>query len=448
MDNISRKKFGKKFRFGVSTAAYQIEGAHLDDGKGTSIWDKFTQDKSKIKDGQHGRVACDFYNRYPEDLALMKALNIDNFRFSIAWSRIIPAGKGTVNPKGIDFYDRLIDHCLELGIKPWVTLYHWDLPYELEKRGGWTTRDILDWFIDYVATVVEKYGDRIRHWMVLNEPMVFTGAGYFLGLHAPGKRGLSNFLPAMHHATLAQSIGGRVIKEFYPKAKVGTTYSCSYVTPKGNSSGDLKATSRMDALFNRLFVEPAMGLGYPTKDLPFLKKAEKYFGQNDEQLMPFKFDFIGIQNYTREVIQHAWYVPFVKARIIKASKRDVPFTEMDWEVHPPAIYEMLKQFQAYDPKLKIYVTENGAAFRDNVENGCVHDPERTAYLQQNIAQVLRAKKEGINVKGYFIWTFTDNFEWAEGYHPRFGIVHMDFETQKRTVKDSGLWLKRFLEQEL
>ncbi len=442
--SFNKKDFGKDFKWGVSTAAYQIEGSHKTDGKGTSIWDIFTGKRGRIYQSQTGNEACDFYKRFEEDLILMKSLNIKNFRFSISWPRVIPEGTGSPNPEGIKFYNRLIDKCLELDIEPWVTLYHWDLPYALEQKGGWTNRKIIGWFKKYVALCVKNFGDRVKNWMVLNDPLVFVGAGYFLGIHAPGKKGMKNFLPAMHHAALCQAEGARIIKMKYPGAHVGTTFSCSLIEPLRPTMKDKLAAQRIDALVNRLFIEPALGMGYPVEDLKFLKKLEKYQLPGDMELLKFNFDFIGIQNYTREIVRHSWYIPFLKARNIKADKRKVPLTEMNWEIFPDSIYKMLKKFNSYKGVEKIYVTENGAAFEDILENEEINDTKRINYLKQHIASVLKAKQEGVNVKGYFIWTFMDNFEWAEGYRPRFGLVHIDFGTQKRTIKASGKWYSDFL----
>lgn len=443
-EQLSRVLFGKDFKWGVSTAAYQIEGNHDADGKGKSVWDVFSEKKGRILDGHHGKIACDFYNRYPEDLSLVKKLNIPNLRFSVSWSRIMPLGTGTVNQKGIDFYNRIIDTCLENEIDPWLTLYHWDLPHDLELRGGWTNRDIISWFSDYTELCARHFGDRIKHWIVMNEPMVFTGAGYFLGFHAPGRTGLKNFLPAVHHSVLSMSAGGHILKEMLPDASIGTTFSCSYIEPYTNSLKDIAAASRVDALLNRLFIEPVLGMGYPETDLPVLKKLQKYFYPGDEDRLAFDFDFIGIQNYTREIVKHSIFTPYLKASLIKAKDRKVPLTSMGWEVYPESIYHMIKKYNAYPGIKKIYITENGAAFPDKLINGEVRDQERINYIRENLKQVLKAKNEGLNVEGYFIWTLTDNFEWAEGYHPRFGLIYIDFDTQQRIVKSSGYWYAQFL----
>jgi beta-glucosidase len=441
---LSRPDFGDDFVWGASTAAYQIEGAHEAEGKGPSIWDVFSGKRGKVKQNHNGNHACDFFNRYPDDLALARSLAIPNFRFSLSWARLLPEGRGRVNPAGVAYYNRLIDHCLELNITPWITLYHWDLPHELEKRGGWSNRDILGWFQEYAALCAGLFGDRVRHWMVLNEPMVFTGAGYFLGVHAPGRRGFGSFIPAVHHAALCQAEGGRVIRRLLPGAEVGTTFSCSHIEPLRPLEKDTKAAKRVDALLNRLFVEPSLGLGYPLEELPFMRRIEKYMKEGDEERLRFDFDFIGVQNYTREVVKHAFWTPFLQANLVPPRKRGVPYTLMNWEVYPEAIYHILQQFSRYQGIKKLVVTENGAAFSDQLQDGRVHDPERVIFLQRYLAQVLRARREGAKVHGYFVWSLVDNFEWAEGYDPRFGLVHVDFETQQRTVKSSGYWYRDFL----
>ena len=441
--DCTKQDFGDDFKWGVSTAAYQVEGAYNIDGKGSSIWDVFANTKGKIYGGQTANVSCDFYHHYAQDIALMSALNIPDFRFSLSWSRIMPHGTGEVNYKGIEFYNKVIDFCLDLGIEPWITLYHWDLPNKLEDKGGWTNRSIVDWFSDYVEVCIKAFGDRVKHWMVLNEPMVYTGAGYFLGIHAPGKKGLNNFLSAAHHAALCQAQGGRIVKAMLPQSKVGTTISCSYIQAYRPTEADHLAATRVDALVNRLFIEPLVGEGYPVKDFRLLQRLEQFVKDGDENKVQFDMDFIGLQNYTRELVSFSYYTPFIWAKIISAAKRKVQCTAMNWEVYPECIYEMLKKFSAYNIK-EIIVTENGAAFPDEVIEGEVHDVQRKNYLQQHINQVLRAKQDGVNVKGYFVWSFTDNFEWAEGYKPRFGLVHVDFQSQKRIVKASGYWYSSFI----
>jgi len=442
---LNKHLFGTDFEWGVSTAAFQIEGGHDADGKGLSIWDVFTTQKGKVKSGHHAQVACDFYTSYEADISLIQQLNIPNFRFSISWSRLLPNGTGIVNQAGIDYYNKLIDHMLQCGIEPWVTLYHWDLPHSLELKGGWTNRECVTWFTEFATLCANSFGDRVKNWMVINEPSVFTGAGYFLGIHAPGRRGLSNFFKAVHHVTLATAAGGRVLRSILPKANIGTTFSCTYIEPVSDKKKDIIAAKRVDTLLNRTFIEPILGMGYPQEDLSVLNKLNRYMQPGDLEAMAFDFDFIGLQCYTREVVRSSMLTPYIGARLVSAEKRKVPLiTEMKWEVYPPAISLMLKKFSQYKNIKKIIITENGAAFPDTVVNGQVNDELRTKYIQDHLLEVLKAKQEGAKVDGYFVWSLTDNFEWAEGYHARFGLIHIDFETQQRTIKRSGLWYSNFL----
>lgn len=443
--SFNKTDFGEDFFWGVSSSAIQTEGGFNVDGKGLSIWDDFAIKNKKIKNNDSPAIACDFYNKYKEDIALIKQLGIPNFRFSLSWPRILPNGTGKINQSGLNFYHNVINACLESGIEPWITLYHWDLPLELEKKGGWTNREIINWFEEYVSVCINAFKGKVKYWMVLNEPMVFTGAGYFLGVHAPGKKRLSSFFSAMHHAVLCQAIGFKTIKKIHPQAQVGTTFSCSYITPNSNSEKDKLAAKRMDALLNRAFIEPSLGQGYPLETIPFLKKIKKYILKGDEDLIQAPFDFIGIQNYTREVVEHCFYIPYLKSKIIPANKRKVYHTQMNWEIYPEAIYHMIKKYSKYKGIKKIIITENGASFPDEISDNKIEDKDRNQYVQSHLGQILKAKKEFDKVDGYFVWSLTDNFEWAEGYKQRFGIVYVDYKTLKRTIKQSGLWYGNFID---
>ncbi len=440
---LDKDDFGTDFQWGVATAAYQIEGAWDHHGKGESVWDRFTANPGNVKDKTHGREATDFYNNYTSDLELLKELNFKNFRFSFSWPRILPDGIGTVNEAGIDYYNRLIDKCLELGIEPWAMLYHWDLPQKLEDQGGWANRDIINWFSEYTELVTKRFGDRIHHWMVLNEPASFTTLGYLSGMHAPQQSSLDKFLASVHHASLCQSAGGRIIRANVSNSHIGTSFSCAPVKPHKGSKIHLRAAQRLDVMLNRLFIEPSLGMGYPCKELPFLRKIDKFILPEDHANLKFDFDFIGIQNYFK-VVSKPSLIPFIWANRIKPA-RNAEVTEMGWEVSPEGIYEILMQFSKYNIK-ELIVSENGAAFPDQLSDGRVHDQQRISFFQRYLSQILRAKKDGANVTGYFVWTFVDNFEWNEGVRPRFGIVYNDFATQKRTIKDSGFWFKELLEK--
>ena len=443
-EKILKSDFGSNFLWGVSASSFQSEGAYNIDGKGISIWDKFSHEKGKIKSAEHAHIACDFYNNYAEDINHIKSLNFNVYRFSLSWSRILPEGTGKINEKGIEFYHRVIDHCIHSDLIPYVTLYHWDLPQILEKKGGWTNREIINWFSEYVQVCVKEYGDKVNNWMILNEPLSFTGLGYMMGMHAPGRKGIKNFLPAVHHAALCQAEGGRIIRQLYPKANIGTTFSCSFVDPINSRKKNLKAARKIDAILNRLFIEPALGLGYPVNELSFLKSIKKYFKPGDEEKLKFDFDFIGIQNYTRIIAKFSFSMIPLFVKVVSPKTMDVTLNEMKWEVYPEGIYRILKQFGSYKGIKKIIITENGVCFPDVLNDGKINDQQRIQFFKEYLAYVLKAKNEGVKIDGYFVWSATDNFEWAEGYNPRFGLIYIDYVTQKRYIKDSGFWFKDFL----
>ncbi|WP_038528518.1 glycoside hydrolase family 1 protein [Formosa agariphila] len=439
---MKSKQFPKQFKWGVTISSYQNEGAYNSHGKGPSIWDTFTH-KTSFKKG-NGNTATDFYSNYKADIAHVKALNLDCFRFSLSWSRIFPLGVGDVNAEGVKFYHDVIDYALELGIEPWVTLYHWDLPQALQDQGGWTNRNILHWFETYVEFCTKEYGLKVKTWIILNEPMSFVGLGYYMGMHAPGKKGVSNFLPAAHHAALCQSLGGRIVRKNVEKASIGTTFSCSYVRPFNRRVIHKHAAVRVDALLNRFFLEPALGMGYPTDAFAGLNFMSKYMKPGDEELLPFDFDFIGVQYYFKVVAKFSLLPPILFATEVPAEKRDVKINAMNLEIYPKGLYKMLEKFNAYPQIKSIYITESGVCFEDELIDGKVNDKNRINYFKKTFKYTLKAIENNMPIKGYFIWTLVDNFEWAEGIKPRFGIIHNDFSTQKRTIKKSGLWLKRFL----
>lgn len=443
-DELRASDFGKDFVWGTATAAYQIEGGWNEDGKGESIWDHFVHHTHKVKTHETGDVACDFYHRYESDIELMHQMNIPASRFSVGWSRVLPQGTGAVNQKGIDYYHRVIDKCLKENVTPYVTCYHWDLPQALEEKGGWANRDSIKWFEDFVDTISKAYGDKVKNWMVFNEPMAFVPLGYLVGMHAPGHVNFSKFYKAVHHVAMSHGAGGRVLRANVKDGNIGTTFSCSHIDAKNDKPANVKAARRADAFINRLFIDPVVGRGYPTADLPACKHIEKHMLPGDAEKLKFDFDFIGLQNYSRMVVHQLGLIPIIHFANVPAKKLGHDLTDMGWEVYPEGIYNVIKKFGAYKEIPKIMITENGAAFPDQNVNGEVKDAKRTQFIKDYLKQVLKAKQEGINVGGYFVWSFMDNFEWAEGNRPRFGLVHVDFETQKRTVKDSGKWFKEFL----
>ncbi|KLT66057.1 GH1 family beta-glucosidase [Pedobacter sp. BMA] len=442
---IKSSDFGDEFLWGVAVAATQIEGAAAEQGKGPSIWDSFAAKSGKIKKGHKLDITCDFYHKYVEDIALVKLLGFKVFRFSISWSRILPLGKEETNPLGIRFYHNVIDECLSQGIVPYITLYHWDLPQALENEGGWTSFSINAAFNAFVSICALEYGDKVKNWIVLNEPFGYTSLGYMLGVHAPGKTGLSNFFPAVLHTALAQAEGGKILRAEVSNANIGTTYSCSEIVPYTQSENDILAAKRVDCLMNRLFIEPAQGLGFPTAGWDVLEKFQLEYGTwRLQERMKFDFDFIGLQNYFPLTVKYNAFIPVIQAWEVKAKSQRKPHTAMGWEINAESFYNIIKQFAAYPNVKNIMVTENGAAYHDKLVNGHVVDAERIEYFKLYLNAMLKAKQEGINITGYMAWTLMDNFEWAEGFNARFGLVHTDFKTLERTIKYSGYWWQEFL----
>ncbi|MFN0049043.1 MAG: GH1 family beta-glucosidase [Cytophagales bacterium] len=441
---FNKADFGDDFKWGVTISAFQNEGAVNEDGKGPSIWDTFSAKEGKIKTGETAQHACNFYQNYAQDIALAKKLNFENFGFSVAWTRIFPDGVGRKNQKGIDFYNRVIDNLLEQGIDPWITLYHWDLPQALEDKGGWANRDILGWFGEYADTCTRAFGDRVKNYKVLNEPSAFAGFGYMTGEHAPGHKDIFKFLAAAHHANLCQADGGRIVKENVKNSHVGTSFATFCVEKHSDHWLDVRAERVIDAIINKMFVEPLVGMGYPYKDFAAMRLIELFFKSGDDERLKFDFDFLGIQYYCRLVAKFSLHPFLAFAYEVPAKERGVPMNNMGFEIYPEGMYEVLKRYAAYPKVKKLIVTENGVCLNDILHNGVVDDKVRIQFYKDYLANVLKAKQEGIPVEGFFCWTLTDNFEWWEGYHARFGLVHVDHQTQKRTIKNAGLWIKEFL----
>ncbi|MCX6300949.1 MAG: GH1 family beta-glucosidase [Bacteroidia bacterium] len=441
--DFAKADFGPGFKWGVTASSYQTEGAWNLDGKGESNWDYFSRIPGKIQNGENADVAADFYHRYSEDIDLIKAMNFQIFRFSVSWPRILPAGTGAVNNKGVDFYHRVIDKCLSVGIEPWITIYHWDMPQVLETQGGWANRKMIDWFSEYVDVLTKEYGSKVKNWIVMNEQLAFTGNGYMYGVFAPGRKSIGAFMKSVHHAVLCNAEGGRIIRKNVPGANIGFTLANTYVEPVDQKEKNIEAAARMDAIMNRLFLEPALGLGYPVDTVPILKKMRSLYEDGDEEKMKFDFDFIGIQYYYRTIAAKS-IMPGMRAKEVMASDRGVPANTMGGEIYPEGLYQILKKFSQYKGIKNMIVTENGTCVPDKLENGQVHDKDRIEYFKNHLSAVLKAKKEGVNVNGYFVWSPTDNFEWDKGFSPRFGLVYIDFKTLERCIKDSGLWFKEFL----
>jgi len=432
--------FPAGFTWGTATASYQVEGAWNEDGKGESIWDRFSHTEGKILNGDTGDVACDQYHRYKEDVALMKELGLTGYRFSIGWPRVFPDGRGAVNQKGLDYYSRLVDELLANGIQPFPTLYHWDLPQALQDQGGWANRDIIEAFATYAETCVGALGDRVKHWMVMNEPWVFTFLGYVFGIHAPGLRDSAAGMRATHITNLAHARAIRAMRATGLPQTIGTAYSMTSTYPETGSAEDRAAAERHHAFANDWFLRPVMKGAYPhayVDQEAALAKMDVRPGDMEACVAPL--DFIGINLYQRTIVAAAANDKNLGGRTIMGPG---PRTDFNWEVWPAALYQMIMRVHRDYPGVPLYVTENGCSYGDGPDaSGRVHDDRRIKFLDGFIGQTARAIDEGADVRGYYCWTLIDNFEWAMGTSQRFGIVHVDFDTQKRTVKDSGYWMR-------
>ncbi|RIH86745.1 Beta-glucosidase A [Meiothermus luteus] len=440
---MKRSDFPSDFTWGTATSAYQIEGAVAEDGRGVSIWDTFSHTPGKTRGGDTGDVACDHYHRYLEDIALMKELGVNAYRFSVAWPRVLPEGRGRVNEKGLGFYDRLVDALLAQGITPWATLYHWDLPQPLEDQGGWPVRETAYAFAEYADLLTRRLGDRVRHWITLNEPWCSAHLGYLAGVHAPGKRDLSLAVRAAHHLLLAHGLAVPLIRQNAPGARVGLTLNLSPGHPASPHPADIAAARRFDGFQNRWYLDPLFGFGYPKDVLALYGQAAPPVQEGDLAVIATPTDFLGVNYYSRTVVREGSEEPYRFQYVRVGEER----TAMDWEVYPEGLLELLRRlWREYRPGA-IYITENGAAYPDAVgEDGEVRDLERIHYLQRHLAQCLTALQEGVPLRGYFVWSLLDNFEWAEGYSKRFGLVHVDFATQRRRLKESGRWWQGFLRE--
>jgi beta-glucosidase len=424
------------FTIGAATAAYQIEGAVAEDGRGESIWDRFTHTPGVIADGQTGDVACEHYHRWREDIALMTQLNLNAYRFSIAWPRIIPEGRGKANEAGLAFYDRLVDGLLEAGIAPFVTLYHWDLPQTLQDDGGWLRRGIVDDYLAYVDVVTRRLGDRVKSWTTFNELWTFTWWGYAFGEDAPGlKLGAKGALAAGHHALLAHGKAVPLIRANVPGAKAGIVLDLNASTPASERPEDIAATRRFDGCQNRWYLDALFRGGYPADMLGVYADLAPDIRNGDMAVIATPVDYLGVNVYRRSVIADGVDVPPVNFTRIKPPGA---YTTMGWEVYPQALYDILAYVQDNYAPGDLYITENGAAFTDVVgPDGAIVDWDRARYMVAHLEQAARAIQAGIPLKGYFAWTLMDNFEWACGFSQRFGLIHVEYETQRRRIKLSG-----------
>jgi len=441
------------FLFGAATAAYQIEGAANEGGRGPSIWDTYSRTPGMVVGGHTGDVACDHYHRYADDVALMADLGLSAYRFSVSWARVQPDGRGPANAEGLDFYRRLVDELLARDIEPWLTLYHWDLPQPLEDAGGWPARDTAHRFADYTALVLDALGDRVRNIITLNEPWCSAFLGYGSGAHAPGRQDPVAAVRAAHHLLLGHGWAVQAVRAAHPGTRVGITLNLYPVTAYSDSDGDVDAARRIDGLANRLFLDPVLRGAFPAdvrEDLAAVTDLG-HVRDGDLDTIAARLDHLGINYYTRYVVaapdpdrpaSRQWRAPSAcpGSEHVRFLDRGLPRTSMDWEIDAPGLVEVLTRVAGEYPTPPIYITENGAAFPDEpAADGSVHDPDRIAYLRAHLLACQEAIARGVPLRGYFLWSLLDNFEWAQGYSQRFGIIYVDYPTQRRTPKASAQW---------
>jgi beta-glucosidase len=429
-------EFPRDFLWGCATSAYQIEGSPLADGAGPSIWHRFTRTPGLVRDGDSGDVACDHYRRYADDVKLMQRLGLNSYRFSIAWGRVMPEGKGRVNAGGLDFYERLVDALLEAGIQPMATLYHWDLPAALDDRGGWLNPDIAGWFADYASAVYRRLDDRIKLWATLNEPWVVTDGGYLHGALAPGHKNRFEAPLASHHLMRAHGAAVQAYRAI-GKHQIGLVVNIEPKYPASDSAADLAATRRADAYMNRQYLDPALLGHYPPEMKEIFGEAWPDWPAEDFALIRQPLDFIGLNYYTRSVTRHddaSWPLYASGVRQPQAT-----YSETGWEVFPQGLTDTLNWIRERYGNPPLYITENGSAFYDPpvAPGDELPDPLRVDYLDKHLRAVQQARADGCDIRGYYAWSLLDNFEWSLGYSKRFGIVHVDFATQKRTLKSSA-----------
>jgi beta-glucosidase len=437
--------FPPGFIWGTATASYQVEGAWNQDGRGVSVWDTFVRTPGKVKNGDTGDVACDSYHLYKEDVALLKQLGVKSYRFSIAWPRIQPSGQGAANQKGLDYYKRLVGALREAGIRPLVTLYHWDTPQPLEDAGGWINRDTAARFEDYAGIVARALGDDIRHWIIFNEPKTFTGLGYRTGYHAPGRQDPLGSLRASHNVNLAQGMAFRVLKARDPGCQIGSAFDVSPMMPASDSAADIAAAERWHKFQNLWFLETALKGRYPSGVLPAARQEDLLgWRAGDEKIMRADLDFVGLNYYSRYTVSYLAGGEGIPGLDALALWGDGPHakTDIGWDIWPEGFYEILTQMQReITGTLPIEITESGCACNIGPNAaGEIRDTPRIEYLRSHLREVARAMRDGVPVRAYHLWSLMDNFEWAEGYSQRFGLVHVDFaDGAKRRMKDSGYW---------
>ncbi|MCX7695441.1 MAG: GH1 family beta-glucosidase [Caloramator sp.] len=441
---MNKYSFPKDFIWGVATSSYQIEGAYNEDGKGENIWDRFTSIPGNIYKNHNGNVACDHYHLYEKDIEILEQLGIKNYRLSISWARIFPKGYGEVNKKGVEFYKKLINKLVSRGIQPAVTLYHWDLPQHLQDMGGWANRKVVDYFVEYAEFMFKEFGDLVPIWITHNEPWVVSMLGYAWGIHAPGIKDYKMALQVAHNVLLSHGKVVRLYRSMNLKGKIGITLNLLTSYPFTSDEKDVLAAKINDGFVNRWFLDPVLKGKYP-EDMVELYREQNILPElpeDDMEIINEKIDFLGINYYTRSVVKYDETAYPLKSSAVDL---DNPKTDMGWEIYPKGLYDMLIYLHKNYDGINIMITENGAAFNDIVNSkGRVVDDYRIHYLYEHLKEVHRAISDGVNLKGYYLWSFLDNFEWAEGYAKRFGIVYVDYNNQNRIIKDSGYWYREVI----
>jgi beta-glucosidase len=433
------KDFPSDFVWGVATSAFQIEGAAAEDGKGLSIWDKFCRQEGAIADQSNGDVACDHYHRWNDDLKLLSELGVGAYRFSVSWPRVQAMGEGSWNSKGLDFYERLIDGLLLRGIKPYLTLNHWDLPLALQENGGWANRDTVFRFVEYAQCIAKRMGDRVASITTHNEPWVVAMLGHESGIFAPGIQNLATAMQVSHHLLLSHGLTLQALRAQGCKSELGIVLNLSPMHPATSSLAD-KAKARLeDGRLLRWYMDPLFKASYPEDVWEYLGADAPRIEGDDLKAIAIPMDFLGINYYMRSIVS--------AIEPVNLETTGCELTDMGWEVYPEGLTELLVRLHQDYKVPPMFVTENGSAFKDQLVNGRIHDVRRTSYIKCHIDAVLAAMKQGVPMAGYMVWSLLDNFEWASGYAKRFGIVHVDYETQKRTMKDSALWYREFLKNQ-
>jgi len=436
-------KFPKDMKWGTATAAYQVEGAAFEDGRGLSIWDTFSHTPGKIKNGDNGDIACDSYHRLDEDVLSMKDLGIDVYRFSISWPRIYPSGTGKFNEKGLAFYQRLVDKLIENGIEPMCTLYHWDLPQSLQDRGGWEKRETVDAFVRYAETIFKALNGKVKYWITMNEPWCISFLSNYYGVHAPGNRDLQVAVDVSHHVLLAHGKAVKRFRELKISGKIGYAPNTTWKEPFSNRQEDVDACLREIGLHIEWFLDPVFKGEYPQFLVNWLrdKGAVLNIQKGDLEAIRQPIDFLGVNYYTGNIGRYKENDGLLDIEYIDMGEER---TDINWTIYPNGLYKVLMYISNRYGQIPIFITENGACYNDEPEKERVKDHRRIKYINQHLTAIKRAIDSGVNIQGYLVWSLLDNFEWAEGYTKRFGIVHVDFVTLKRTKKDSFYWYKKLI----